>query len=78
VFYDPASKTSAVDWASTGDVLTVNLAHDYTAALVGEDSLTDADCQERRAWHLDLAAATSSGLGNSPWCCGRTARCARS
>lgn len=69
-FYDPASKASVrispqqrlTGQASTGDVLTVNLAHDYTAKLVGEESIKDADRQDRRVSHLDLAAATSDAM----------------
>ena len=65
-FYDPASKASIrispqqrlVGQASDGDVLTVNLAHDYTAKLVGEESILDADKKPRSVWHLDLVAAT--------------------
>ena len=69
-FYDPASKTSIrispqqrlTGQASDGDVLTVNLAHDYTPRLVGEETIQDADRQTRTAWHLDLAAATSDAM----------------
>jgi outer membrane lipoprotein-sorting protein len=65
-FYDPASKASVrispqqrlTGQASDGDVLTVNLARDYTSKLVGEESIKDADHQERSVWHLDLAAST--------------------
>lgn len=66
-FYDPASKASVrisaqqrlIGQASDGDVLTVNLAHDYTARLVGEERTQDADKQARDVWHLDLVPATS-------------------
>lgn len=66
-FYDPASKASVrisaqqrlIGQASDGDVLTVNLAHDYTARLVGEEHTLDADRQAHDAWHLDLLPATS-------------------
>ena len=69
-FYDPASKTSIrisaqqrlVGQASNGDVLTVNLAHDYTATLIGEETIKDGDHQDRRAWHLNLVAATSDAV----------------
>ncbi len=69
-FYDPASKTSVrisaqqrlVGQASNGDVLTVNLAHDYTATLVGEETIKDADHQDRHAWHLNLLAATGDAV----------------
>jgi outer membrane lipoprotein-sorting protein len=64
-FYDPASKESVrispqqrlVGQAAIGDVLTVNLAVDYTATVVGEESIEDAGHQQRRCWHLDLKAA---------------------
>jgi hypothetical protein len=66
-FYDPASKASIrisaqqrlIGQASNGDVLTVNLAHDYTSSLLGDESIQDADHQARDTWHLDLIAATS-------------------
>lgn len=69
-FYDPASKTSIrisaqqrlVGQASNGDVLTVNLGHDYTSTLVGEETIKDGDHQDRRAWHLNLVAATSDAV----------------
>jgi len=69
-FYDPASKTSVrisaqqrlIGQASNGDVLTVNLAHDYTATLIGEETIKDADHQDRRAWHLNLVAATGDAV----------------
>jgi len=75
-FYDPAAKTSIrisaqqrlTGQASNGDVLTVNLAHDYTAKLLGEETIKDADRQERRTWHLDLAAATSDAMYNRLEC----------
>lgn len=64
-FYDPASKQSVrispqqqlVGQAAIGDVLTVNLSVDYTATLVGEESIEDAGHQQRQCWHLDLKAA---------------------
>jgi outer membrane lipoprotein-sorting protein len=65
-FYDPASRASIrispqqrlIGQASDGDVLTVNLAHDYLATLVGEETVLDADKKSRAVWHLDLVAAT--------------------
>lgn len=71
-FYDPASKSSVrispqqrlTGQASDGDVLTVNLAHDYTAKLVGEETVKDADRAERTTWHLDLTAATGDAMYN--------------
>jgi hypothetical protein len=66
-FYDPSSKASVrisaqqrlIGQASNGDVLTVNLAHDYTPRLLGDESIQDAEHQPRDTWHLDLTARTS-------------------
>jgi len=75
-FYDPAAKTSIrisaqqrlTGQASNGDVLTVNLAHDYTAKLLGEETIKDADREERSTWHLDLGAATGDAMYNRLEC----------
>jgi outer membrane lipoprotein-sorting protein len=64
-FFDPASKASVrispqqrlVGQAAIGDVLTVNLAVDYIAAMVGTERIEDAAHQSRQCWHLDLKAA---------------------
>jgi outer membrane lipoprotein-sorting protein len=69
-FYDPASKASVrispqqrlTGQASDGDVVSVNLALDYTPKLVGEETIQDADHKERSVWHLDLAAATGEAM----------------
>jgi hypothetical protein len=69
-FYDPASKASIrispqqrlIGQASDGDILTVNLARDYTSRLVGEESIQDADHQPRAVWHLDLTASTGDAM----------------
>jgi Outer membrane lipoprotein-sorting protein len=69
-FYDPASKASVrlspqqrlIGQASIADVLTVNLARDYDAKLVGEEKLQDADRKERDCWHFDMSAATAEAL----------------
>lgn len=71
-FYDPASKASIrisaqqrlSGQASNGDVLTVNLARDYTSTIVGEERLQDADRQSRDCWHLDMNAATPDAIYN--------------
>jgi hypothetical protein len=71
-FYDPSSKASIrispqqrlIGQASDGDVLSVNLARDYTAKLVGAEKLQDADRKERDCWHLDMAAATPEAVYN--------------
>jgi len=69
-FYDPASKASIrispqqrlTGQAANADVVTVNLALDYTPKLLGEEKLQDADRQERAVWHLDLTAATAEAM----------------
>ncbi len=69
-FYDPAAKASVrvstqqrlVGQASIGDVLTVNLAVDYTATILGEETISDGDRQRRNCWHLDLRAANTSAV----------------
>jgi len=69
-FYDPSSKASVrispqqrlMGQASDGDVVTANLNKDYTARLVGEEKLLDADRQNRDTWHLDLKAATDEAV----------------
>jgi outer membrane lipoprotein-sorting protein len=69
-FYDPSSKASVrispqqrlLGQASNGDVATVNLPKDYTAKLLGDEKLLDADRQNRDCWHLDLKAATDQAV----------------
>lgn len=64
-FYDPASKASVrispaqqlVGQAAIGDVLTVNLSADYTATLLGTETLEDASHARRKCWHLRMKAA---------------------
>ena len=64
-FYDPSSKTSVrisaqqrlIGQASIGEVLTVNLAIDYTGTLAGTETIQDAERKDRVCWHLDLKAA---------------------
>lgn len=64
-FYDPASKASVrispqqrlTGQASIADVLSVNLALDFEAALLGDETIQDADHQPRACSHLDLRAA---------------------
>jgi len=64
-FYDPTSKTSVrispqqrlVGQAAIGDVLTVNLAVDYQATLLGAETIEDGEHKPRQCWHLDLKAA---------------------
>jgi outer membrane lipoprotein-sorting protein len=69
-FYDPASKASIrispqqrlTGQASDGDVLTVNLGRDYSAKILGEEAVQDADRVARTAWHLDLTASTADAM----------------
>ncbi len=71
-FFDPASQSSVrisaqqrlVGQAAIGDVLTVNLAVDYTASLAGTETIDDAGRQKRDCWHLDLKAATDTAVYN--------------
>lgn len=71
-FYDPNSKASIrispqqrlLGQAAEGDVLSVNLARDYTAKIVGEETLQDADHNSRDCWHLDMTAATPDAVYN--------------
>jgi len=64
-FYDPASRASVrisaqqrvTGQASVADVLNVNLAADYHATIVGEESIADADKVPRQCYHLDMHAA---------------------
>jgi outer membrane lipoprotein-sorting protein len=61
-FFDPSSKASIrispqqrlLGQASNGDVVTVNLALDYKASLVGEEDVTDGDRQMRHCYKLKL------------------------
>jgi len=67
-FYDPASKDSIrippqqilFGQASAGDILTENLAVNYTATLLGTDTIEDAERVKRVCWHLDLKPANES------------------
>jgi outer membrane lipoprotein-sorting protein len=64
-FYDPSSKASVrispqqrlIGQAAVGDILTVNLAVDYTGTVVGTETIQDAEHANRQCWHLDLKAA---------------------
>jgi outer membrane lipoprotein-sorting protein len=66
-FYDPASKASVrisaqqrlIGQAAVGDILTVNLAVDYTGTVLGSETIQDAEHASRNCWHLDLKAANN-------------------
>lgn len=65
-FYDPDAKSSIrlspqqrlMGQASNGDVVTVNFAKDYTARLDGEETIADADKQNRTCWRLAMTAVS--------------------
>ena len=71
-FYDPASKDSIrippqqilFGQASAGDLLTENLAVNYTATLLGTETIDDAERAKRVCWHLDLKPANDSATYN--------------
>jgi hypothetical protein len=66
-FYDPSSEASIrispqqrlLGQASTGDVVTVNLAHDYHAVTETSEDITDGDHTQRHCYKLGLAAAVA-------------------
>jgi hypothetical protein len=65
-FYDPSSQASIrlspqqrlLGQASNGDVVTVNLAKDYKAQLLGEEDTADGERVVRRSYKLGLAAVS--------------------
>lgn len=65
-FYDPSSKASVrvspqqrlLGQAANGDVVTVNLAKDYKAQLIGEEDVVDGERQNRHSYKLALAATS--------------------
>ena len=71
-FYDPASKASVrispqqrlIGQAAIGDVLTVNYEIDYAATSLGDETIADAEKQQRNCWHLDLKATTATAIYN--------------
>jgi len=68
-FYDPSSKASVrispqqrlLGQAANGDVVTVNLAKDYNAQLIGEEDVVDGERKSRHSYKLALTA-TSEGV----------------
>jgi hypothetical protein len=64
-FYDPSSEASIrispqqrlLGQASTGDVVTVNFAHDYHAQSAASEDITDGDRTLRHCYKLTLAQA---------------------
>ncbi len=66
-FYDPSSAASIrispqqrlLGQASTGDVVTVNFAHDYKALQVTAETITDGDRAQRQCYRLAIEAAVA-------------------
>lgn len=66
-FYDPSSKASIrmspqqrlLGQAANGDVVTANLARDYTAQLAGEEDTADGERKTRHCYKLALAAQSA-------------------
>jgi hypothetical protein len=66
-FFDPASKATIrlspqqrlLGQAANGDVVTVNLAKDYEAELLGEEDVTDGERVNRRCHRLRLVERSS-------------------
>jgi Outer membrane lipoprotein-sorting protein len=64
-FYDPSSAASIrispqqrlLGQASTGDVVTVNFAHDYRTVRATPEDITDGDRAQRHCYRLELEAA---------------------
>jgi outer membrane lipoprotein-sorting protein len=71
-FYDPASKASVrispqqrlIGQAAIGDILTVNLAVDYTGTIAGSETIEDTAHQQHQCWHLDMKAANDLATYN--------------
>lgn len=71
-FYDPASKDSVrispqqqlIGQANAGDVLTVNFAVDYKAALVDHQTIQDANGAARACAHINLTPANDDAIYN--------------
>lgn len=63
-FYDPGTKASVrlspqqrlMGQAANGDVVTVNFAKDYTATMVGEETIQDGERKTRMAYKLNLVS----------------------
>lgn len=66
-FYDPNSKASIrvspqqrlLGQAANGDVVTVNLAKDYQAQLMGEEDVVDGEKVQRHSYKLKLKAVSA-------------------
>jgi hypothetical protein len=71
-YLEPDSKVSVrisaqqrlIGQAAIGDILTVNLAADYTASVLGIDTIEDAARQPRQCWHLELKASNDQATYN--------------
>lgn len=69
-FYDPAARSSIrispqqrlLGQAADADVMSVNLALNYTATLVGEERIADVERNRRDVWHLELRPASDRAM----------------
>ena len=67
-FYDPSTKASVrlspqqrlMGQASNGDVVTVNLAKDYSAKLLAEEEVMDGERKTRKSYKLGLTSSSPS------------------
>ena len=65
-FYDPGTKSAVrispqqrlMGQAANGDVLTVNFARDYSAAVAAEETISDGEKRQRKAVKLMLTASS--------------------
>ncbi len=65
-FFDPGTKASVrispqqrlLGDASNGDVVTVNFARDYKAAIAAEETVSDGERKQRRSYKLALTAVS--------------------
>lgn len=65
-FYDPAVQSGMrispqqrlLGQAANGDVVSVNLAHDYSAVLEGEETVADGEKIDRASWRLRLRSSS--------------------
>jgi hypothetical protein len=72
-FYDPATKASVrlspqqrlIGQAANGDVVTVNLARDYTATLLLQEEVQDGERKMRNAYKLGLTASSEDATYGS-------------
>ncbi|MDE2083145.1 MAG: outer membrane lipoprotein-sorting protein [Burkholderiales bacterium] len=72
-FYDPGTKAAVrispqqrlTGQAANGDVVTVNFARDYRASIAAEEDIVDGERKTRRAYKLQLKAASDDATYGS-------------